>query len=308
MADMEDADVAAIRRFNRFYTRTIGALDARFLGTEATLPEARLLFEIATREPVTASVLQDTLGMDAGYLSRLVARFEKRGWIVRARREDDARARDLRLTAAGREAFAVVDKRQSRAVGDLLGTVEGQARRDLIEALTRARLLLEPSSGGPFVIRPFRTGEPALIAARQSMLYADSHGWGRELEVIESEVTAAFLRDFAPEREQCWVAEIDGVMAGAVLVTDEGGGLARLRLLHVEPFARRRGIGDALVARCVSFARETGYRTLTLWTHTVLESARRIYAAHGFVCVETAVHDRFGVPLQGETWRLELAA
>lgn len=305
---MEDPDVTAMRRFNRFYTQTIGALDARFLGTEASLPEARLLFEIATREPVMASVLQDALGMDAGYLSRLVARFEQRGWIVRVRRDDDARARDLRLTDKGRAAFAIVDQRQRGAVADLLGMVEGQARRDLIEALTRARLLLDPSSGGPFVIRAFRTGEPALIAARQSLLYAESHGWGRELEVIESEVTAAFLRGFDPAREQCWVAEIDGVMAGAVFVTDEGDGVARLRLLHVEPFARRRGIGDALVARCVGFAREAGYRALVLWTHTVLEAARRLYAAHGFVCVETAMHERFGMPLQGETWRLELAA
>jgi DNA-binding MarR family transcriptional regulator/GNAT superfamily N-acetyltransferase len=308
MADMEDADIAAIRRFNRFYTQTIGALDARFLGTEATLPEARLLFEIATREPVTATVLQDALDMDAGYLSRLVARFATRGWIARVRRDDDARARDLRLTEAGRAAFAVVDQRQRDAVSDLLGAMDGLARRDLVEALTRARLLLDPASGGAFVIRPFRTGEPAMIAARQSLLYAESHGWGRQLETLESEVTAAFLRDFNPAREQCWVADIDGVMAGAVFVTDEGDGVARLRLLHVEPFARRRGIGDALVARCVGFARDTGYHTLMLWTHTVLESARRIYAAQGFVCVETAMHDAFGVPLQGETWRLELAA
>lgn len=305
---MEHPDITAIRRFNRFYTQTIGALDARFLGTEASLPEARLLFEIATREPVTASVLQEALGMDAGYLSRLVTRFETRGWVIRVRRDDDARARDLRLTEAGLAAFAMVDQRQSGAVDDLLATVEGQGRRDLVEALTRARLLLDPSSGGPFVIRPFRTGEPALIVARQSVLYAESHGWGRELEVIESEVVAAFLRDHDPARSQCWVAEIDGVMAGAVFVTGEGEGVARLRLLHVEPFARRRGIGDALVGRCVDFAREAGYHRLTLWTHTVLEAARRLYAAHGFQCVETAMHEHFGVPLQGETWRLELAA
>ena len=174
--------------------------------------------------------------------------------------------------------------------------------------MTRARLLLDPASGGPFVIRPFRAGEAALIAARQSVLYADSHGWGREMEVIESEVTAAFLRNFNPEREQCWVAEIDGVMAGAVFVTDEGDDIARLRLLHVEPFARRRGIGEALVGECARFARAKGYRALMLWTQTVLEPARRIYAAQGFACVETAMHEHFGVPLQGETWRLELAA
>ena len=305
---MEDPDITAIRRFNRFYTQTIGALDSRFLGTEASLPEARLLFEIATREPVTASVLQDALGMDAGYLSRMIARFAARGWIVRARRDDDARSHDLHLTEAGRDAFAVIDQRQSGAVGDLLGTVAGQARRDLVEALTRARLLLDPASGGPFVIRPFRPSEPAMIAARQSVLYRDSHGWGRDVEVIESEVTAAFLRNINAEREQCWVAEIDGVMAGAVFVTDEGDDIARLRLLHVEPFARRRGIGEALVGECVRFARATGYRALVLWTQTVLESARRIYAAHGFACVESAMHERFGIPLQGESWRLEFAA
>jgi DNA-binding MarR family transcriptional regulator/GNAT superfamily N-acetyltransferase len=308
MMAMEDSDVTAVRRFNRFYTQMIGALDTRFLGTDASLPEARLLFEIATREPVTASMLQDVLDMDAGYLSRMIARFQARGWVVRVVRADDARARDLRLTEAGRDAFAIIDERQRAAVSDLLDEVPGTSRRDLVDALTRARLLLDPASGGPFHIRPFRTGEPALIAARQSVLYAESHGWGRELEVIEGEVTAAFLRDFDPAREQCWVAEIDGVMAGAVFVTDEGDGLARLRLLHVEPFARRRGIGEALVARCVGFARETGYTALTLWTHSVLESARRIYAAQGFRCVETAMHDRFGVPLQGETWRLALAA
>lgn len=308
MPVMEDADVTAVRRFNRFYTQTVGALDARFLDTDASLPEARLLFEIATREPVTASMLQDVLGMDAGYLSRMIARFQARGWVVRVVRADDARARDLRLTGAGRDAFAIIDGRQRAAVRDLLDEVPGTSRRDLVEALTRARLLLDPASGGPFHIRPFRTGEPALIAARQSVLYAESHGWGRELEVIESEVTAAFLRDFDPAREQCWVAEIDGVMAGAVFLTDEGDGLARLRLLHVEPFARRRGIGEALVAQCVGFAREKGYTALTLWTQSVLESARRIYAAQGFRCVETAMHDRFGVPLRGETWRLELAA
>ncbi len=213
-------------------------------GNRGEPARGRLLFEIATREPVTASVLQEALGMDAGYLSRLVARFEKRGWIVRVRRDNDARARDLRLTDAGREAFGTLDHRQSHAVGDLLTAVDGQARRDLVEALTRARLLLDPASGGPFVIRPFRTGEPALIAARQSLLYAESHGWGRELEVIESEVTAAFLRDFNPEREQCWVAEIDGVMAGAVFVTDEGDGnrpaaAAACRTLRPPPGHRR---------------------------------------------------------------------
>ena len=157
-----------------------------------------------------------------------------------------------------------------------------------------------------FSIRTFRTGDPGLIVARQAVLYEASHGWGRLLEAGELEVAAAFLRGFKPGREQCWVAEQVGVMAGSVFLTDEGQELARLRLLYVEPLARGRGVGQALVTTCVTFARQAGYAAVTLWTHTVLESARRIYAAQGFRIVETALHHEFGVPVQGETWRLDL--
>ncbi len=177
-----------------------------------------------------------------------------------------------------------------------------------MQALTRARLLLDPNAPSELVIRPARIGEVSLIAARQSVLYAASHGWGRELETLEAETTAAFLRDFKAERERCWVADLAGVMAGAVFLTDEGEGLARLRLLHVEPFARRRGVGDALVRACVEFARRTGYGEITLWTHTVLDAARRLYARNGFERVAVDVHHEFGEPVQGETWRLSLAA
>jgi GNAT superfamily N-acetyltransferase len=159
-----------------------------------------------------------------------------------------------------------------------------------------------------FLIRTFRTGDMGMIAARQAILYADSHGWGRGLEINVGETTLAFLRDFQPGREQAWIAEVDGTMAGSILLTDSGGGLARLRLLYVEPFARGRGIGDALVATCLAFARDAGYRAVTLWTHTVLASARRIYAGHGFRLIETALHREFGVPVQGETWHLDLGA
>ncbi|QIJ74822.1 GNAT family N-acetyltransferase [Methylobacterium sp. NI91] len=302
---MEDA-VTALRRFNRFYTGLIGALDEHFLGCDVTLPEARLLYEIATQEPATASAIQTALGMDAGYVSRIVARFEKQGWITRARGETDARARPIRLTETGRGAFAGLDGRQRAAVANLVGGLDPVQRADLAEALARVRLLLRPETTQGFTIRPFRTGDMGLIAARQSRLYAESHGWGRALEIVEGEATTAFLRGFQPGREQCWVAEIDGVLAGSVFITDEGEDVARLRLLYVEPFARCRGIGDTLVATCIGFARETGYARLDLWTHTVLEAARRLYARHGFACVETAIHTAFGVPVEGETWRLNL--
>jgi GNAT superfamily N-acetyltransferase len=156
-----------------------------------------------------------------------------------------------------------------------------------------------------FLIRTFRTGDMGMIAARQAILYAESHGWGRGLEINVGETTLAFLRDFQPGREQAWVAEIDGTMAGSILLTACGGGLARLRLLYVEPFARGAGVGSALVATCLAFARDAGYHAVTLWTHTVLASARRIYAAHGFRLTETALHHEFGVPVQGETWHLD---
>ncbi|UAK24866.1 bifunctional helix-turn-helix transcriptional regulator/GNAT family N-acetyltransferase [Sphingomonas nostoxanthinifaciens] len=302
-----DDSIDAIRRFNRFFTRHVGAIDAHFLGSDLNLPEARLLFEIATRAPVLARVLQNALGLDRGYLSRTIARFERRGWIVRDRVAGDARVRPIRLSADGRALFETIDARQRAAVAADLDRLGGVERDDLVAALARARLLLDPASGGPFTLRTFRIGDVGHIIARQSVLYAASHNWGRALELIEAETVAAFLRDFKPGREQCWVAEIDGVMAGAVLVTDEGEGIARLRLLHVEPFARRRGIGDALVRQCIDFASAIGQREIVLWTHTVLADARRLYARHGFDCIATAIHHAFDAPVHGETWRLALA-
>lgn len=303
-----DTNIDAIRSFNRFFTQHVGAIDARFLDTNVNLPEARLLFEIARQEPVQANILQDELGLDRGYLSRMVARFEDRGWILRDRSDADARTRPIRLTVEGRAVFDDLDARQRAAVSHDLNGLSAVEQDDLVQALTKARLLLDPEASAAFTLRPARVGEVSQIAARQSILYAASHGWGRALETLEAETTAAFLRRFDPQYEQCWVADLAGVMAGGVFLTNEGEGVARLRLLHVEPFARRRGIGDALVSACIDFARAKGYRQITLWTHTVLEAARRIYARHGFVCVATEMHDEFGEPVQGETWQLTLTA
>lgn len=298
--------ITAIRAFNRFFTQHVGAIDARFLGSDIGLPEARLLFEIAHREPVLAQTLQTTLDLDRGYLSRMIRRFEERGWVARTRLENDARARPIHLTATGRAVFEEIDGRQRDAVAQDLAQLDPVSQHDLTTALTRARLLLAPQSAAPFTIRPARTGEVSLVAARQSILYAASHGWGHALETLEAETTATFLRRFNPEREGCWIADVEGVMAGAVFLTDEGPGTARLRLLHVEPFARRRGIGDALVQTCIDFARARHYAELILWTQTALEGARRIYARHGFTHLSSAVHHEFGQPVEGEQWRLAL--
>jgi len=302
---MEDA-ITAVRAFNRFYTRLIGVLDDHFLGADLTLPEARLLFEIIQADRPVAAELQVSLGMDAGFMSRLLRRFETRGWIVRERGRADARRRPIVPTGAGRAMFDLINQRQRAEVTAMLERLAPQQQRDLIAALGMTTAMLSPAPRQGFALRTFRIGDLAMLAARQSILYDEMHGWGRGLELVESEYTTKFLRDFKPGREQCWIAEAEGAMAGSVMLTDEGDDLGSLRLMYVEPFARGRGIGDALVGTCVAFAREAGYDAVTLWTHAVLTSARKIYAGHGFEIVSTEMHEEFGKPELGETWRLEL--
>ena len=298
-----DEAIVALRAFNRFTTRFAGALDAHYLDSELSLTEARLLYEIAQRDAPLASELQAELGLDAGYVSRILRRFQAKGWIVRGRGED-ARRRPIGLTAAGRAAFAALDARSRASVAPHIEKLGPTDRETLVAAMAAVSGLL---GGGEadWQIRTFRAGDLAMIAARQSILY-EGYGWGRPMEILQGEVTTAFLRDFKPGREQCWVAERAGLMAGAVFLCDAGDNVGQLRLLHVESWARGLGIGSALVAECVNFARAAGYSKIRLWTHTVLASARRIYEAQGFRIVETAVHDEFGKPEQGETWELEL--
>ena len=299
---MDDA-IAAVRAFARFYTRFVGALDVHYLDSDLSLVEARLLYEIANRDAPLAAELQAELGLDAGYVSRILRRFQAEGWIVRGRGAD-ARRRPISLTAAGRRVFEALDARTRAQVAGTIETLGESDRATLIEALAAARTLLG-GGAAPWHIRTFRAGDLAMIAARQSILY-EAYGWRRPMEILQGEVTTAFLRDFKPGREQCWVAERAGTMAGAILMVDAGSNVGQLRLLHVEPWARGLGIGSALVAECVAFARAAGYDVVRLWTHTVLVSARRIYEAAGFRIVATEVHHEFGKAEQGETWELAL--
>lgn len=299
---MDDA-IVAVRAFNRFYTRFAGALDAHYLDSDLSLAEARSLYEIATREAPLAAELQAELGLDAGYVSRILRRFQTKGWIERGRGED-GRRRPISLTAAGRDAFGALDARTRAQVASRIGGLGAADRETLVAALDAVTGLLGGREA-PWHIRTFRTGDLATIAARQSILYED-YGWARPMEILQGEVTTAFLRDFKPGREQCWVAERAGRMAGAVLLVDAGENVGQLRLLHVEPWARGLGIGSALVAECVAFARGAGYDLVRLWTHSVLLSARRIYEGAGFRIVSTAVHHEFGKAEQGETWELAL--
>ncbi len=303
-----DNAVSAVRRFNRFFTRFVGALDADFLDSGMSLAEARILFEIAHREPCFAGDLQAELDLDAGFVSRVLRRFEGRGWIGRKRLDNDARRRSIELTKLGRNQFKKLDARQRLEVEAILYRLGKPDRLRLVAALESAECLLAPKDTQDFVIRPFRAGDMGLIASRQSVLYREEYGWSTNIEINEGEVTTNFLRNFKPGREQCWVAESNGCMAGSILLTDEGSGLSRLRLLYVEPAFQGHGIGAALVSTCVAFARAVGYERITLWTHSILGAARRIYARHGFRIIDTSEHTLFGEPLMGETWELHLQA
>jgi DNA-binding MarR family transcriptional regulator/GNAT superfamily N-acetyltransferase len=295
--------IAAVRAFNRFYTRFAGALDAHYMDSELSLTEARLLYEIANREAPLAMDLQAVLGLDAGYVSRILRRFQAKGWIARGRGED-ARRRPISLTGTGRAYFEALNARtRVETAARLEGLSDGE-QDTLVAALETVTALLSGREA-PWHIRTFRTGDLHLIASRQSILY-EPYGWTRPMEILQGEVTTAFLRDFRPGREQCWVAERAGMMAGAILLVDAGDNVGQLRLLHVEPWARGLGIGSALVEECIRFAREAGYDRIRLRTHTVLTPARRIYEAAGFRIVSTEVHHEFGKPEQGETWELAL--
>lgn len=296
-----DGTMAALRRFNRFFTRFVGALNADFLGSGLTLPEARLLYEIAHADDVLASSLQTTLGMDAGFVSRVVRRFEQRGWIERDRAARDGRLRPICLTRTGRGVFEQLDVRQRHEVEKVLAPLGKADRARLTAALRAAQALLDDRPGAA-TIRTFRPGDMGLVVSRQALLYHEAYGWSSGIEANEAEVVAAFLQNFKPGREQCWIAEIDGEMAGSVFLTDEGDNVCRLRLLYVEPWAQGRGLGALLVKTCLEDARRVGYARMTLWTHSILESARRIYAREGFQIIATQDHNTFGPMLTGETW------
>jgi DNA-binding MarR family transcriptional regulator/GNAT superfamily N-acetyltransferase len=298
-----DQAITAVRAFNRFYTRFAGALDAHYMDSDLSLAEARLLYEIANREAPLAMELQTELGLDPGYVSRILRRFQAKGWIERSRGED-ARRRPISLTQAGRAYFEALNARTRAETAARIDGLSAGEQESLIAALDTVTSLLS-ARDAPWHIRTFRAGDLPLVASRQAILY-EPYGWKRPMEILLGEVTTGFLRDYKPGREQCWVAERAGMMAGAVMLVDVGGNVGQLRLLHVEPWARGLGIGGALVDECIGFARAAGYDVIRLWTHTVLTPARRIYEAAGFRIVSTEVHHEFGKPEQGETWELAL--
>lgn len=306
-----DERIQAVRQFNRFFTRQIGALREGLLHSPYSLTEARILFEIAHHNQLTASDLGRELGLDAGYLSRLLSRLEQQGVIQKVQSETDGRQRWLQLTAAGVEAFALLDQRSRDEVGELLNDLNDGDQQRLLDAMQSIENILDKGKGfkfsGPFFLRSHQPGDMGWVTQRHGVLYAQEYGWDNTFEGLVAKIVAEFIQNFNPARERTWIAEMNGEPVGSVFLVDaHDGKVAKLRLLLVEPKARGLGLGQCLVEECIKFARRAGYEKMTLWTNDVLKEARHIYEKRGFQLVASEPHHSFGHDLVGETWELDL--
>jgi DNA-binding MarR family transcriptional regulator/GNAT superfamily N-acetyltransferase len=304
MAELVDT-VAAVRRFNRFYTRAIGALERSFLGGPYSLPETRVLWEIAHADGITPKAVGAALGLDPGYLSRMLARLERDGLVARERAAADGRSILLTLTDHGRAVFGELDQRQAQRVEALMGPLSADGRGRLAAAVAEVEDLLDGATRPPVVLRDPRVGDMGWVVERHAVLYHREYGW-TGMEPLVGRIVADFVETRDPARERCWIAERAGQRLGCVFLVKETDDVARLRLLLLEPAARGERLGRRLVDECIRFAREAGYREIVLWTHAKLTAARGIYAATGFRLEETWTHDDFGQAEVSETWRLPL--
>jgi DNA-binding MarR family transcriptional regulator/GNAT superfamily N-acetyltransferase len=303
-----DHRVGAVRRFNRLYTRRIGVLEDGFLGSPYSLTQARVLYELARRPKSTATEIAAELGLDHGYLSRILRDFNKRGLVIKTALPNDRRQSLLSLTAKGRMAFAPLEEHSQEQVGAMLGTLSVVDQERVVAAMRTIEISLceAPAPQMPYLLRGPRAGDMGWIVARHGALYAEEYGWDERLEALIAEIVAAFVRNRDPRRERCWIADREGENVGSILLVRETDEVARLRLLLVEPKARGLGIGARLVDESLRFAREAHYRRVTLWTHSVLTAARRVYERAGFKLIHQWKHDMFGTELEAETWELEL--
>ena len=310
---MTAQQIDSVRRFNRFYTRLVGALGDEYLDSPLSLSEGRVLFELAHRESPTAADLVAELGLDAGYVSRLVRRLERRRLVKRTRSAVDGRQAHLALTAAGRSAFHTLDSRAGQLVAGILDPLADAERRRLLDAMrTVGDLLGEPAhdatAAHTIVLRPPRSGDLGWVVHRHDALYASEYGWNQRFMALVARVVADHAESFDPKCECAWIAELDGERVGSVFVMKDPArpGVAKLRLLFVEKSARGHGIGRRLVDECTRFARDAGYHTISLWTNSVLTAARKLYAEAGYHVVKREPNDSFGPKLTAETWELSL--
>lgn len=300
--------IAELRAFTRFYTVLADVLDEGLLQSVFSLAECRVLYELAHREGPTAADLARDLGLDPAYLSRILRKLKGARLLVTGPSASDGRQRILALTEAGCAAFGELDAASQRQARDLLAPLTVGERAALIRALGTVRSILDRScaDAAPFIIRDTRLGDIGWIIHRHGVIYHEEFGWDESFEALVAEIAGRFLAGHDPRREHCWVAERHGEVVGSVFLVDAGDGVAKLRLLYVEATARGLGVGRALVHQCLSFARQCGYRRMTLWTNDVLTAARRIYETEGFELVERAPHHSFGQDLVGETWQRDL--
>jgi DNA-binding MarR family transcriptional regulator/GNAT superfamily N-acetyltransferase len=302
--------VAAVRRFNRFYTRQMGLLDEGLLQSPFSLSEARVLYEIAHRTAPTAGTIGQELGLDAGYLSRILLRLRKAGLVSATTATGDRRQRLLALTPRGRRTFGALDARSSRDVGGLLGRLSPKVRGQLVQSMRRLETALSASGTASVsaraALRAPAPGDLGWVVQRHGELYAAEYEWNEEFETLVAGIVAEFAARHDARRERAWIAELDGIRAGSVFLVRQSDDVAKLRLLLVEPWARGHGLGRALVEACIDFARAAGYRTITLWTNSVLDAARRMYQRAGFREVGSERHRSFGHDLVSETWELDL--
>ena len=302
--------VRAVRAFNRFYTQRIGVLQQGVLQSPYSLTEVRVLYELANGPDLTATDIQRLLGLDPGYLSRILRSFERSGMLLRERSKKDRRRSTIRLTVQGRKVFAALNARQSSDVQKMLQSVPRPARERLIDSMQTIQKVLDGTApgGSKVSLRTHRPGDMGWVMFRHGVLYDSEYGWDERFEALVGEIVVNFIKNFDAERERCWIAELDGERVGSIFLVKDSATVAKLRLLLVEPTARGHGVGRLLVSECIEFARKAGYRKLTLWTNSVLDAARHIYESAGFRLVKEEKHSRFGHNLTGQYWSLDLSA
>jgi DNA-binding MarR family transcriptional regulator/GNAT superfamily N-acetyltransferase len=300
-------EVSLVRAFNRDYTRRIGVLQDGLLATRYTLTQVRVMYELGHRRGVTAAELADELGLDKGYLSRLLNGFERKGWLGRKTSASDGRRQHLSLTSRGHAVLAPLEQRAKIEVRRMLEPLDAAGTRTVLDAMRAIHdsfTMRRPS--GRLRFRAHRVGDMGWVTARHGELYAAEYRWNADFEALVAQITAQFVQKLDPQRERCWIAERDGRRLGCIFLVASDSQTAKLRLLLVEPEARGLGLGRALIGRCVRFARSRGYRRITLWTQQTLVAARKLYQRAGFVKIAEQPHQSFGASLIGETWELKL--
>ena len=304
-----DSRISAVRQFNRFYTRQIGVLNEGLLRSSLSLAQVRVLFELASRGETIASELGQALGLDGGYLSRMLRDFERLGVVSRRPSADDGRQSLIALTTTGRVLFAELDERSNVEIAQMLHVVPAPAQQQLVSAMQRIQRTLDRGGeSAPVVLRSHLPGDMGWVVARHGVIYAREYGWDERFEALVAEIVAHFILELDPARERCWIAERDGERLGCVFLVRESDEVAKLRLFLVEPSARGLGLGRRLLGECVNWAREKGYAKITLWTNDVLLAARHLYEDAGVVLVSSEAHESWGHKLVAQTWELELGS